>query len=260
MSQALQLHSDTMAEWQIMRDQASMLVKSGFLPKSVTTPEQALAIILMGRELGIGAMVALNNINVIQGKPTIPPQLMLALINRSGQLEDIKTETGKDGATCTIKRRGQQPHTARFGPAEARSMGLDGKDNYKKQPAIMYQWRAIAAAARVTFPDVIHGMYLPEEMGADVDVETGEVVEALPEPTELESVPRVKLEGAQPHSASEELLELNRRLGYSEAQLLKWLIGKFNIDANLNLPGALGSLGDGELSQAIDIFRQRLKP
>src|SRR5262245_28071466 len=64
---------------------------------------------------------------------------------------------------------------------------------------------------------------------------------------------------AEPQSPSEELLALNRKLGYTEPQLHKWLIGKFNVDANLTLYSALGSLGDGELSQAVDIFRQRLE-
>src|SRR5262245_33988269 len=76
---------------------------------------------------------------------------------------------------------------------------------------------------------------------------------------EPEPVKQVKLVGAPPHSPSEELLSLNRRLGYSEPQLLKWLIGKFNVDANLTLHSAVGSLGAGELSQAIDIFRERLE-
>src|SRR5262245_55822875 len=178
MTTALQLQTDTMADWKLLCEQAAILIKTGFLPKSITTAEQAVAIVLTGRELGIGMMAALNNINVIQGKPTVNPQMMLALINRSGQLEDMAIETGKDGATCTIKRRGRTPYTARFGPAEARAMGLDGKDNYKKQPATMYQWRAVAAAARVTFPDVLNGLYTPEEMGADTDAETGEIIEA----------------------------------------------------------------------------------
>jgi len=78
--------------------------------------------------------------------------------------------------------------------------------------------------------------------------------EALAEP-----VKTVKLVGAQPTSPAEELLALNRQLGYTEPQLLKWLIGKFNVDANLTLHSALGSLGDGELSQAVDIFKQRLE-
>ena len=35
-----------------------MLLTSGFLPQSIKSPEQALAIILQGRELGIGPMAA----------------------------------------------------------------------------------------------------------------------------------------------------------------------------------------------------------
>src|SRR4030095_13742063 len=92
MSTALQLHSETMGDWAVIRQQAEVLVKTGFLPQSIKTPEQAMAIILTGREWGIGAMAALNTINVIQGKPTISPQLMLGLINRSGELEDIKID------------------------------------------------------------------------------------------------------------------------------------------------------------------------
>jgi hypothetical protein len=176
---ALQLRqTDEMDQWQTIREQALVLVKTGFLPQSIKTPEQAMAIILTGRELGIGAMAALNTINVIQGKPTISPQLMLALINRTNQIENLDIRTGGDGAVCTIKRKGRAPYTATFGPKEARAMGLDAKDNYKKQPATMYKWRAIADAARVTFPDVILGMYTPEEMGvATVDGESGEVIE-----------------------------------------------------------------------------------
>ena len=91
-------------EWKIITDQARMLVGTNFLPQSIKTPEQAVAIILQGRELGIPTMAALGTINVIQGKPTISPQLMLALINRSGQLENFSIENDKqtNAATCTM--------------------------------------------------------------------------------------------------------------------------------------------------------------
>lgn len=149
----------------------SMLIKSGMLPTSIRTPEAAMAIIIKGMELGLPPMAALNGITVIQGKATVSPQLMLSLINRSGQLETIDIETGAQGATVTMKRRGRSPFTARFGPAEAKAMQLDGKDNYKKQAPVMYQWRAVAGCARVVFPDVIDGLYTLEEMGADVQVD-----------------------------------------------------------------------------------------
>lgn len=167
-------------EWSVLRDQATMLVGSGFLPPSIKTPENAIAIILMGRELNIGPMAALQTINIIQNKPTVSPQLMLALIRRSDQLEKFSIKTGADGAVCMMKRKGDDPHTATFGPKEAKALGLDGKDNYKKQAATMYQWRAVAAAARAVFPDVILGLYTPDEMGGDVDVETGESLQVEP--------------------------------------------------------------------------------
>jgi hypothetical protein len=175
-------------EYQIIRDQAQSLVKTGFLPQAIKTPEQALAIILTGRELGIPAMAALNTINVIQGKPTVSPQLMLALIERSGQLEDIKVDVTDKGASVTMKRKGRTPHTETFGQTEAQAMGLLGKDNYKKQAGVMYKWRAVAACARTVFPDVILGLYTPEEMGAEVSVSDDGVmtveapVEQLPPP------------------------------------------------------------------------------
>ena len=182
---ALQLSQagTTMNDWQMIREQAAVLVTTGFLPKSITSPEQAMAIILTGRELGIGPMAALQGIDVIQGKPSISPQLMLAMVNGTGQVEDIKVETGIDGATVTVKRKGRSAYTTTFGPKEARAMALDGKDNYKKQPAVMYQWRAIGANLRVTFPDVIKGMYTMHDSdgtpdtGADF-VEAEEVIES----------------------------------------------------------------------------------
>lgn len=155
-------------EWQVLTQQANALVASGFLPSTVNSPQKAIAIMTLGRELGIGAWAALSSINVIQGKPTVSPQLMLALINDSKQLEDMTIRDENDTCVVTMKRVGRTPHTAAFSMRDAAAMGLSNKDNWKKQPAIMRQWRAVAACARVVFPDVILGMYTPEEMGANV--------------------------------------------------------------------------------------------
>jgi hypothetical protein len=58
---------------------------------------------------------------------------------------------------------------------------------------------------------------------------------------------------------SDELRALNRQLGYSEAQLLKWLSEKFGFSKGLSLQTALGSLNPGEMSQCIDLFKQKLE-
>jgi len=193
--------------WQMMTQQAETLVKSGFLPKDVNTPQKAIAIIMAGYELGIQPWQALSTINVIQGKPTISPQLMLALIQRSGQLEDITIDGNDQQCIVTLKRKGQVAHAETFTMADAKKMNLAGKTNWTQQPATMLKWRAVAACARIVFPDVILGLYTPDEMGDDdgpeapeirivkdgqeTDIATGEIVEAAevveeapaPEPT-----------------------------------------------------------------------------
>lgn len=159
------------SEWSTMKEQASMLVKTGFLPVSIKTPEQALAIALTGRELGIGMMEAIRGINVIQGKPSVSPQLMLALAIRTGQLESYSMNIQNGDAVVVIKRKGWPEHRVTFGPKEASALQLSGKDNYKKQPTVMYKWRALAEALRFTFPDAVSGIYTFDEMGAEMNAE-----------------------------------------------------------------------------------------
>lgn len=202
MSTALQVHGDTMAEWKVMTEQAGVLVKSQFLPKAIKTAEQALAIILTSKELGIGMMQGFRSINIISGTPTISPQLMLALIHRSGQLEEIAITDDGQCCSVTMKRRGLLPHTETFSMADAARMktteyingdkqtiSLSEKYNWKQMPVVMRKWRTVGACARVVFPDVTMGLYTPEELGANIDAE-GEIV------NEIDLTPRDGLESA----------------------------------------------------------------
>lgn len=232
MNTALQVVGNN--DWAIIREQAEMLIKTKFLPTAITTAEQAIAIILTGRELGIPTMAALRSIDVIQGKPSVSPQLMLALIKRSGQLEDINLSSGVDGAICTMKRKGNLSYTVSFGPKEAKALGLDGKDNYKKQAPTMYQWRAVAAAARAVFPDVILGLYTPDEMGAEVDVESGESVDRAETvnivetpPAELNAAPEEQIQ-LEIQSVCALLNEAGDEIKWTGATLKKYIAENFN--------------------------------
>lgn len=163
-------HNTPTSEWNHMKEQAAILLKTGFLPKHIQTVEQALAIAMTGKELKIPMMEALRGINVIQGKPSVSPQLMMALARRTGEVEYFSIRSTATGATVKIQRRGSEMYEGSFGVAEATKLGLMSKDNYQKQPAVMFKWRAIAEALRFTFPDAISGLYTPDEMGANVTV------------------------------------------------------------------------------------------
>lgn len=169
--------------WEQMKEQASVLVKSGFLPPSIKTPEQAMAIGLAGKELGIPFTEAVRSINIIQGKPCISPQLMLALANRNSLLTDIKFDSNDQRCIVIVTRKDRSPHTEEFGIKEATALGLIGKDNYRKQPAIMFRWRCVAAALRIVFPDVLLGTYTPEELGAEVKVNDEGEMQVIDIPT-----------------------------------------------------------------------------
>jgi len=156
---------------------AEVLIKSGFMPPSIKTPAQAITIILTGREMGIPAMQSLRQLNVINGKVAEPPELMLAMAYRDipGFAHKILESTDK---VCKIQFAAplRAPHVQTFTIEDAIKMGLAGKDNWKKQPKVMLQWRCTSAGMRFFAPDAICGMgYTPEELGATVN-EEGEII------------------------------------------------------------------------------------
>lgn len=245
---------DSAADFDVMLRQAQILVKTGFLPKAIDTPEKAVAIILTGRELGIGTMQALRSIDVINGKPTVSPQLMLALINQSGQLENLSIQQDDAGVTCAMKRKNRDAHSEYFGFVEAKQLGLDGKDNYRKQPFTMFRWRAVASCARVVFPDVILGLYTPDEMGVETAAEdeapNGIPVEIVPfEPKITVKLPPAELpaetaQSVQPSQRIDENQELNGEiwrllnvLGKNENDFNNWFQKKYDFDLHWERAG-----------------------
>lgn len=164
-------------EWSLMLDQAQVLLSTGFLPKAIQTPEQAVAIMLKGRELGIPPMYALSNIAVIQGKPTASAELMLALIYRDhGDNAIYNIRSDHEVAEYAYKRRSWSEYRRfSFTIEQARKAGITNNPNWTKYPAAMLRARCVSAIARIAFPDSIGGMYTPEEMGVEEEVtEDGE--------------------------------------------------------------------------------------
>lgn len=182
-----------------MLRQAELFVKSGFFPKHVDTKEKALVIMMKGRELGLPFTESLSKISVIQGVATTKVETLLGLARRTGQMEDFKqrffpNEVSPQYCEVTIKRKGQSPHTCRFGDEEIKAMGLEGRDNYRKQKATMISWRAISKNLRVTFPDAIGGLYLEEEIANDVIIDHSiepQVTEVIQEDRQI-STPEAK--------------------------------------------------------------------
>ncbi|HUW30460.1 MAG TPA: hypothetical protein VM223_02490, partial [Planctomycetota bacterium] len=63
---------------------ASMVVQSKIAPKGMDTPQAVMIAVSMGAELGMKPMASIQNIAVINGRPSIWGDAMLALCRRSG--------------------------------------------------------------------------------------------------------------------------------------------------------------------------------
>jgi hypothetical protein len=182
------------SEWQTLVQMASMLVPTGFLPSTIKTPEQAVAVMLKARELGIPPLYGLSNIVVVQGKPTCSAELMLALVYRDhGDNALIVEESTPEACRVTYRRRAwPAAKSFAFTLEDGRRAKLVGKDIWAQYPQAMLRARCISAVARLAFPDSIAGMYLPDELGAEVrvtDEGTVEVAAVPPSEALREGVP-----------------------------------------------------------------------
>lgn len=168
------------------------LIGTDFLPRQIDTPHKALAIVLKGRELGIPPMEALAQLYVVNGRVAMQAQLMLALIARSGRGTWQIEESTAQACTVVMKRSDNgAAMRLRFTIEEAKAAGLLAKSGsaWSAYPAAMLRARAISACARVVFPDVIGGMYTPEELdvpvvvNAEGDIEIDAAAIAIEEPS-----------------------------------------------------------------------------
>lgn len=152
-------------EWSAIQEQARALIASGFFPKAVNTPAKAIAVMLAGRELGLPPMQSIRNVHIVDGKPTLSAETMLALAYQRVPGLTCEVKSGPDGAVVTGQRNStSKPVTIAFTFKEAAAAGLMTKDNWRKYPSAMCRARAISAWCRVVAPDAILGCYTPEEV------------------------------------------------------------------------------------------------
>jgi hypothetical protein len=146
---------------------AQCIHRAGMAPKSLAKPEQVLVAIQMGAELGIPPMQSLANIAVVNGRPTIWGDLLVALVRRRPECEYINElweGTGENRkCVCRAKRRGQPEIVREFGYQQAKVAGLLQSGTYQKYPDRMFQCRARAWAIRDLFADLLAGVVSTEE-------------------------------------------------------------------------------------------------
>lgn len=150
------------------------------VPKQyIGKPTDLFVAMAMGYQLGMPVEQAIQDIAVINGRPCVWGDGLLAIVMNHPEFDDIIEEPIMKGDTvtgysCTVKRRNKSDYTKTFTLDMAKKAGLLGKPGpWSQYTERMLQMRARGFALRDRFPDALRGIKLREEVEDYID---GEVV------------------------------------------------------------------------------------
>jgi hypothetical protein len=166
---------------------SSMLSRSQMVPKNYQNkPEDILVAVQWGYEIGLAPIQALQNISVINGKPSVYGDAAMALVQNSPVCEDMKEYFEGEGtsnpiAVCVAKRKNRTEVVSKYSVEDAKRAGLWNKQGpWTQYPKRMLQMRARGFALRDAFPDVLKGLITVEE------------AQDYPEDTPVPQAPQIK--------------------------------------------------------------------
>ena len=180
---------------------AQKIANTPFVPTAFRgKPEAVFAAILYGDELGLGPMQSLNSIHVIEGKPSMSPELMRALVARAGHRLDVKLASNDKVVLWGKRADNGSEATVEWSMKDAQQAGLAGRGAWKTYPRAMLLARATSEICRQIFSDCIMGLsYTPEEASSIAGVEwTDAPVEPAQTAPVLTAAPPTTAPNAEP--------------------------------------------------------------
>jgi hypothetical protein len=145
-----------------------LLLASGFFT-DVRTAAQAVVKVMYGKELGIGPVVSMTNIFIVQNRPAMSYPLVAAMIKRHSR-HDYRVKK-LDDQECVLEffeKREEEWELvgeSSFSMDDARRAGLVRPGGgWQKYPRNMLFARALTNGAKFHCPDVfMGGIYTPDE-------------------------------------------------------------------------------------------------
>lgn len=174
-----------------LKQTAQLLALSGYFEtkgNTETAIAQLATKILAGREMGFGPYASVNGIHIIQGKPTVSANLMAAAVKASGRYDYRVRKMDDDAVSIEFFQvtgaKLESLGVSTFTKADAAKAGTQ---NLAKFARNMLFARAMSNGVRWYCPDVFMSgsVYTPEEMGATVDTETGEIIDVQAKPVDV---------------------------------------------------------------------------
>ena len=151
-----------------VQSMATVLAQSDLLPLALRKkPADVAMTIMTGHELGLSPMASIRMIHIIEGKPSLSADAMVAIVLSSGLAEYFRP-VHSDDKKCTYEtvRRGDgtvQQVTWTIEMAKAAGL-YPTKDNWRLHTRQMLAARAKSELARAVYPDVMAGCFDPDEI------------------------------------------------------------------------------------------------
>lgn len=147
---------------------AGAIASSGMAPSTLSTPEKVTIAILAGAELGMPPFQSIQSFAVVNGKPTLYGDGLIAVVRSNGFMvkEWLEGEGDNAVAYCEVTRPDNAEVIARsFSVADAKKAALWGKTGpWQTNPKRMLQMRARGFACRDGAADVLRGFQMREEV------------------------------------------------------------------------------------------------
>lgn len=154
--------------------QAQALAKSNIIPANFQgKPENVLIAIEQSQRLNVSPFMVMQNLYVIQGRPSWSSKFLIAMINGSGKFdEELHFDEKKDAKgkpySClawTMKNgRRVEGVTVDMEMASAEGWLNKTGSKWKTIPAIMLRYRAASFFASLNCPELTLGIYTREEL------------------------------------------------------------------------------------------------
>lgn len=153
---------------------AKALASSTIVPAAYQKNEaNGLVAIEMAQRLGTSPLMVMQNLNVIQGRPSWSAQFLIATVNASGKYDfelQFDEKTDKNGkpfsCQCWTERRGRRVDGIVIYMDMANAEGWVNKNGskWKTMPQVMLRYRAASFFSRMNCPELTLGLYSKEEI------------------------------------------------------------------------------------------------
>jgi hypothetical protein len=178
---------NTASSFELMQRMAKAMAASTLVPKDYQG-ERGIANALIALEIaqrtGASPLAVMQNLYIVQGKPTWSAQFIIACLNACGRFTPLRfvLEGTGEQATCYAWAEDKATGEVLEGPkvtmqmAHAEGWSTKPGSKWKTMPELMLRYRAATFFGRLYAPDLLLGMQTVEEArDIEVDPVTGEV-------------------------------------------------------------------------------------